>query len=1325
MHREAIWRHYTLMAAHTANSAKSHATSAAAVIIEEIISRIRPFAGPENIDKISAGVRKVVEYAADVWQHARLEKEMFVAWVENEKDDTEWGHHPYETQFPYSSDSKLVTSLRANPTGRRKLVLHLLPLIYREGTVPSVTHPDAVLDDGRVFTPGVALFSDCLPVLHRIMELHLPGSDLTSLSIDSENEIEGEGGNTRKGTLLLHLKERVRKKSKEELERLDKGLVEADPVELQEIAHKKTEHEERLGNSRSSTGRAESKKKGRVRTKTEKVEWKAKGGDGLNSDQKRIVQRGLTGEETEQGMQKQEKTHIRMEKDGGEKIEETGRKARQGETEVVQIKASSEYKGFTAARAVLPDNRKSAREDRNENALIEAEIKDVADAGIQLIQDEKRQRQLEEEAIELARVEFQVQREEEMAREVALREAVEAESMARAEAYIRDGEEAEAQLIAEEKVRLDKLKLEAEEKRRLETLRLEGEAKAAASREKDLERERITQKELRRKALRAKIEAEVAARKLEREKQRLRLKAEAEERDNAQEPEISRSQVLAEAEAEERFRLNSDNDREFLQGKVLTPVFAGTAKEVNTESGVKVPPLGGDITETTSDLAKRTNESNGDGGGLVAVKLDQSGRDVGEDTPTRVLTPPERENEQATEIGTTNRDLPVDEASTIWLRLSEPGDGLNHNAITQNISREKGLIHDIKSGEIRSVDESISHSGDQGHAIIGDVIQLSDKITVEDNNINREHENLEVDTSEFKHTTIEVHQKEKDRRWKSAVAGKQDGSRENIQAKCADQSEEKRNIIDEVDIWDDSFDSTGADVGREDDEESDFEHDDTSHEGEGPDDRGTLIEEDDGVLTELPALPATLEGETPGGVELAKFDFGLQAESGRDDNADRRSQSHDWNAHHGSSESSEDEGSNGRRLDKRVNAERRNTASVLAFSIIGEQSNGDSSETSEMHEGFGEKNEQEHEREHEREHGVQHADNFDQMYGGHNHRNHGIYGIHEEQDDMQSEEYEGHEIEGLQQLQSSDIDSKIDGDEDDLNDRDRAHQGYQGSDYSSQLDAPVDEHHGSDLSRGGQHETQHEKQHLSESEWNQRNQRETASQDGDGGPLQQGLEGFLESDFMHPDRWSDMHIESDYDEQYDDEHEARSNLPHMHNPTDRDEEERKREVDDALENKGNWNEDDDDSSIFQEHRKDEDGLTNEQLHDQDGNSKDGEADTNENLSVVADGPHNTISTSPLPPNTSTEAHHDVATLPTIPGEVNEQVDELDRDGGEHRSSNDQLHESQDNQQHQDDDRKDHGNQKHDEHHHDHQGHQENQENHPENQHQEDPTSNRD
>ncbi|KAF8467790.1 hypothetical protein BDZ91DRAFT_126921 [Kalaharituber pfeilii] len=191
--KEAIWRNYTLMAAFTSSSAKAHASTAAASVIDEIIAKIRPFAESENMDRIFAGVRRVVKYAIDTWRYARLEKEMFIARLETENDDAQWGCHLYESQFPYIKNSQLVESLKRDVEGgRREKVLNLLPIVYREGTVTSLTQSDTPLDDGKVFSPGVALFSDCLPVVHRRVELHQNGNGSDSGRMSSGRRTQEE-----------------------------------------------------------------------------------------------------------------------------------------------------------------------------------------------------------------------------------------------------------------------------------------------------------------------------------------------------------------------------------------------------------------------------------------------------------------------------------------------------------------------------------------------------------------------------------------------------------------------------------------------------------------------------------------------------------------------------------------------------------------------------------------------------------------------------------------------------------------------------------------------------------------------------------------------------------------------------------------------------------------------------------------------------------------------------------------------------------------------------------------------------------------------------
>ncbi|RPB24721.1 hypothetical protein L211DRAFT_807271 [Terfezia boudieri ATCC MYA-4762] len=491
--REAVWRNYTLIAAYTANSAKQHAATAATTVIDEIITKIRPFAEPDNLDRISAGVRRVVKYAIETWRYARLEKEMFVARVETEDDDPVWGHHPYENQLPYVSDSKLIESIQGGSTGKRKLVLHLLPLIYREGIVPAISQQDTVLDDGHVFTHGIALFSDCLPVLHRKMELGIPGSSSSSHGEDRvlrRREQERSDRAVEDPPVSPHIEDsrmRAQHMEKEESQRLEKEKEEAWRLaELVEL--KRKEEEARLKEE------YERKRKEEARLKAEREE-----------------------------VEKRELARIQAEKEERLRALE-------------EAWISSQRQEEEAREAALME-----AIELEELARIEAEIESAAKAEAQLIAEEKEQRERErllETAQELARMELEAQRAEEKDREMALRELAELEQwqaeqdmLARVEQEIRDAEEVEAQLVAEEK-----------EKR--EMLRLEAEAKVRAD-EEEMERERLRQREIRRKEVRAKIEAEVAAKKLERERERERqkLKAEAEEKERNTERE-----ALAEAE---------------------------------------------------------------------------------------------------------------------------------------------------------------------------------------------------------------------------------------------------------------------------------------------------------------------------------------------------------------------------------------------------------------------------------------------------------------------------------------------------------------------------------------------------------------------------------------------------------------------------------------------------------------------------------------------------------------------------------------------------------------------------------------------------------
>lgn len=171
--KEAVWRHYTLLAGYTASNAKKNAGVAASSVIEEIAGYVKPFADQKNMDIITSGISRIVKFAVETWRYARMEREIITASMSI--DDTEkgsWECHSYERQSPYFDNVLLTSQLKAAAAGRA-MILPLLPVFSREGTLPTLHRPLAVLDGGLVFSKGTALYTDCLPVLHRRYELNL------------------------------------------------------------------------------------------------------------------------------------------------------------------------------------------------------------------------------------------------------------------------------------------------------------------------------------------------------------------------------------------------------------------------------------------------------------------------------------------------------------------------------------------------------------------------------------------------------------------------------------------------------------------------------------------------------------------------------------------------------------------------------------------------------------------------------------------------------------------------------------------------------------------------------------------------------------------------------------------------------------------------------------------------------------------------------------------------------------------------------------------------------------------------------------------------
>ncbi|KAA8908994.1 hypothetical protein FN846DRAFT_636839 [Sphaerosporella brunnea] len=163
--KEAVWRHYTLLAGYTTSNAKKNQQVAAAQVIEEIAAYIKPFADPKKMNVVTSGITRIVKFAIETWRYARMEREIVTASMSTDDatDPERWTSHAWDMSPLPTSPSK--------EEGGNSVVMTLLPVFMREGTLPSLHRPNAVLDQGLVFSKGVALYADCAPVLQRKHEL--------------------------------------------------------------------------------------------------------------------------------------------------------------------------------------------------------------------------------------------------------------------------------------------------------------------------------------------------------------------------------------------------------------------------------------------------------------------------------------------------------------------------------------------------------------------------------------------------------------------------------------------------------------------------------------------------------------------------------------------------------------------------------------------------------------------------------------------------------------------------------------------------------------------------------------------------------------------------------------------------------------------------------------------------------------------------------------------------------------------------------------------------------------------------------------------------
>ncbi|CUS06821.1 unnamed protein product [Tuber aestivum] len=231
--KEAIWRYYTLLAGYTGSNAKRTANLAATNVIEEIAGHVKPFADQKRMDVITSGISRIVKFAVETWRHARVEREIFTASMSLDgTNENLWLGHVYEHEKPYADNLDTVAQLKSLRC-RHEIILPLLPIFSREGTLPSLYRPGASLDTGVVFSKGVALYMDCLPALQRSIETSPLGSvpalpvdaqlvtaqEKKRLSLASEREDECKAVATEKEVKVRPLNEQEDTSAKEDAKR--------------------------------------------------------------------------------------------------------------------------------------------------------------------------------------------------------------------------------------------------------------------------------------------------------------------------------------------------------------------------------------------------------------------------------------------------------------------------------------------------------------------------------------------------------------------------------------------------------------------------------------------------------------------------------------------------------------------------------------------------------------------------------------------------------------------------------------------------------------------------------------------------------------------------------------------------------------------------------------------------------------------------------------------------------------------------------------------------------------------------------------------------
>jgi hypothetical protein len=183
------------MAAYTTTDAKQRINTAAGMVIEEIVTNVMPFAEPSAEEDIRLAIRRIVKLGVEVWRFARLEREMIEAsmpeiFSEEGEEDGFWQPQPFDSAaYPVNA----VKPVFENQQGMKQLLLRVFPMIRREPIHQCFRVKDHEMDDeGCVYSPGMALYSDSPPVLARLAELRRSSGSVLQNPFSDSHAIDHE-----------------------------------------------------------------------------------------------------------------------------------------------------------------------------------------------------------------------------------------------------------------------------------------------------------------------------------------------------------------------------------------------------------------------------------------------------------------------------------------------------------------------------------------------------------------------------------------------------------------------------------------------------------------------------------------------------------------------------------------------------------------------------------------------------------------------------------------------------------------------------------------------------------------------------------------------------------------------------------------------------------------------------------------------------------------------------------------------------------------------------------------------------------------------------